>query len=151
MPHLSTDQNADVHGCHLAEPVPGHALNMYSKKNYSCLSLLIKRKETISTARGYLQALGYAGRASQKQSKQPVVRKSGIQFFASSIWKDPRTCHLGRYKKLFLGVNNPGHRPFPIVSVLLLSQYRSGDSRKEYNRIPARYLRQQQHRISRLF
>ena len=67
MPHLSADQNADGHGCHLAEPVPENELNMYSKKNYSCLSLLIKRKETTSTARGYLKALGHPGRASQNQ------------------------------------------------------------------------------------
>ena len=83
MLHLSADQNADGHGCHLAEPVQGHALNMYSKKNYSCLSLLIKRKETTSTARGYLQALGHAGRVSREQWKRPVVRRSGVQFFTS--------------------------------------------------------------------
>ena len=64
---------------------------------------------------------------------------------------DHGTDHLGQFKYLFWTIKNGTDRALHNASVLLLSQYRSGDSWRWYCRLTDHYLRQQQHRRSSLY
>jgi len=64
---------------------------------------------------------------------------------------DHGTDHLGQFKYLFWPIKNGTDRALHNASVLLLSQYRSGDSWRWYCRLTDHYLRQQQHRRSSLY
>ena len=64
---------------------------------------------------------------------------------------DHGTDHLGQFKYLFWPIKNGTDRALNNASVLLLSQYRSGDSWRWYCRLTDHYLRQQQHRRSSLY